>query len=120
MGHQKENSPQSISAVLRHLTESHMQRLEKAIPALMKGEDLQVSVSFMNSLSSPIQVHWVNPETNEEVLVSNTIHPGSVEMQTTHPGHKFVAYDPERSIRKEFLVDVGYGEEQHFRVEPEL
>jgi len=126
--HQQENSPQALSAILPHLTSSHIQQLETAIPALMKGEDLHTSVSFMNALSSPIQIHWLNPDTKEEVLVSNLIHPGSVEIQNSHPGHTFVAYptrfdgspysgDDERAIRKEFLVDAGYGETQFFSVE---
>lgn len=115
--HQQENSPQALTAILPHLTSSHIQQLETAIPALMKGEDLHTSVSFMNALSSPIQIHWLNPDTKEEVLVSNLIHPGSVEMQNSHPGHTFVAYDSERAIRKEFFVDAGYGETQFFSVE---
>ena len=115
--HQKENSPQSISAILPHLTESHMAKLATAIPALMKGEDLHASISFMNALKSPIQIHWLNPETKEEVLVSEIIHPGSVEVQKSHPGHRFVAYDPDRSIRREFEVKAEYGERQDFMVE---
>lgn len=115
--HQKENSPQSLSAILPHMTPSRIKQLQTAIPALSNGEDMHTSVSFMNALSTPIQIHWVNPDTNEEVLVSNIIHPGSVEVQQSHPGHRFVAYDPDRSIRKEFLVDAPYGERQYFSVE---
>lgn len=115
--HQQENSPQALSAILPRFTSSHIQQLETVIPALMKGEDVHTHVSFMNALSSPIQIHWLNPVTNEEVLVSNIIHPGGVEVQQSHPGHRFVAYDPERSVRKEFLVDAGYGEKQYFSVE---
>jgi len=116
--HQNENSPFSIKAVVQHLTPDHIEKLERAIPALMKGEELRTSVSFMNALDSAIQIHWLNPETQEEVLVSsNVIHPGSVEVHTTHPGHRFVAYDTERNVRKEFLVEAGYGEDQFFEVE---
>ena len=82
----------------------------------MKGEDLHTSVHFMNALNSPIQLHWVNAE-NEEVLVSNYINPGQVEVQKSSPGHKFVAYDPDRKLKREFVVDAKYGEEQHFKVE---
>jgi len=114
--HQHENSPFSIKAVVQHLTPDHIGKLERAIPALMKGEELHTSVSFMNALDSAIHIHWLNPETKEEVLVSN-IHPGSVEVHTTHPGHRFVAYDKERRMRKEFLVEAGYGEDQFFEVE---
>ncbi|KAL7545551.1 hypothetical protein ACHAWF_008904 [Thalassiosira exigua] len=115
--HRKENSPRALSAILPHLTPSHIRQLESAIPALMKGEDVHTSVSFTNGLDTPIQIHWVNPETNEEVLVSNVIHPGSSEGQKSHPGHRFVAYDPDRSIRKEFVVNAEYGEMQAFTVE---
>jgi diketogulonate reductase-like aldo/keto reductase len=115
--HQQENSPSSIKAVVEHLTPNHIEKLERAIPALMKGEQLHSSVSFMNTLESAILIHWLNPNTNEEVPVSNLIHPGKVEVQQTHPGHRFVAYDAEKKIRKEFLVEAGYGEEQFFQVE---
>jgi len=115
--HQHENSPRTLSAILPHLTTKIIQQIELAIPALVNEEDVHTSVSFMNALESPIQVHWINPETGEEELVSNNIHPGSVEMQNSHPGHKFVAYDPDRTVRKEFLVDAAFGEVQHFMVE---
>ena len=114
--HRQENSIEAIMAILPHLTSSHIQQLELAIPALMKGEDLHTSVHFMNALNSPIQVHWVNAE-NVEVLVSNYINPGQVEVQKSSPGHKFVAYDPDRKLKREFVVDAKYGEEQHFKVE---
>lgn len=115
--HQHQNSPAALSAILPHLTPSHIQQLEKAMPALMKGEELTTQVSFMNAHSGPIQIHWVNPETEEEVLVSNVIHPGSVEMQNSHPGHTFVAYDSERALRQEFTVGAEYGAREDFRIE---
>mmetsp|Transcript_22563 Transcript_22563/g.32229 ORF Transcript_22563/g.32229 Transcript_22563/m.32229 type:complete len:85 (-) Transcript_22563:76-330(-) len=83
----------------------------------MKGEQLHASVSFINALEGAILIHWMHPDTKEEIVVSDLIHPGSVEMQKSHPGHIFVAYDTERKIRKEFVVGAGYGEEQQFRVE---
>ncbi len=115
--HQHENSPASIDAVVPHLTPSHIRRLEIAIPALMRGQDVHTSISFMNDLPGPIQVHWIHPETEEEVLVSTMVHSGAVEVMNTHPGHRFVAYDTERVVRREFVVEVGYGERQHFHVE---
>lgn len=117
--HQIEISPQTIASAVPHLTPLHISRLEKAISALMKRQDLDaVQVSFVNALSSAIQIHWIHPDTNEELLVSNTvIHPGSKEIHETHPGHRFVAYDPNRLIRKEYIIDVKYGEKQIFNVE---
>ena len=117
--HQIEISPQIIASAVSHLTTLHISRLEKAISALMKRQDLgAVQVSFINALSSAIQIHWIHPDTNEELLVSNSIiHPGSKEIHETHPGHRFVAYDPNRLIRREYVVDVKYGEEQIFNVE---
>ena len=119
--HQLENSVESVHSILPYLTATHIQQLQLAIPALMKGESTDespvVSVSFMNSLTSPIQIHWIHPETEKEILVSEIIHPGSVDAQDSHPGHRFVAYDPDRTIRKEFVVDAKYGERQHFNVE---
>ncbi len=104
--------------VASYLTPSHIQQLVRAISALMKGEDLEaVTVSFVNALSTAIEIHWIHPETNEESLVSNIIDPGAAEFQDTHPGHRFVAYDPDRQIRREFVVDAEYGEEQIFNVE---
>ena len=71
----------------------------------------------MNSLASPIQVHWIHPETEEEILVSEIVHPGSVAVHGSHPGHRFVAYDPDRTIRKEFVVNANYEERQYFYVD---
>lgn len=119
--HQRENSGHAVHSISPHLTEAHMQDLHLAIPALMKDDSNDkppiVSVSFMNSLTSPIQVHWIQPETEKEILVSEIIHPGSVDVHGSHPGHRFVAYDPDRTIKKEFVVDANYGESQHFYVE---
>ncbi len=115
--HQHENAPSSIKAVIQHLTPERIEKLERAIPALMKGEQLHTSVSFINALEGAILIHWMHPDTNEEIVVSDLIHPGSVEVQRSHPGHIFVAYDTEKKIRKEFVVGAGYGEEQQFRVE---
>ena len=115
--HQRENSPPAVAAILPHLTVSLLEQLERAITSLLRGEDLHISVAFTNALQLPIQIHWVHPETSEEHLVSNVIQPGNVEVQKTHPGHKFVAYDPERAIRREFVVDAAYGEHLSFAVE---
>ncbi len=115
--HQHENSLSSINAVIQHLTPDRIEKLERAIPALMKGEQLHASASFINSLEGAILIHWMHPDTKEEIVVSDLIHPGSVGMQKSHPGHIFVAYDTERKIRKEFVVGAGYGEEEQFRVE---
>lgn len=116
--HQRENSPEVVASVASHLTPSHIQKLERAISALMKGEDYEVvTVSFVNALSTAIQIHWMNPETKEESLISNLIDSGSAEFHESHPGHRFVAYDPDRQIRREFVVDAEYGEEQIFNVE---
>ncbi len=119
--HQNENSLHGVRLILPRLTANHIQQLQLAIPALMKNERSDespvVSVSFMNSLKSPIQIHWIHPQTEKEILVSDAIHPGSVDTHGSHPGHRFVAYDPDRTMRKEFVVDASYGESQHFFVE---
>lgn len=115
--HQHENSPSSIKAVVRNMTPDHIKRLERAIPALTRGEELHASVSFINALEGAILLHWMHPDTNEELVVSDLIQSGSVEVQQTHPGHVFVVYDMERKIRKEFVVEADYGEEQFFQVE---
>ncbi|KAL3816150.1 hypothetical protein ACHAXA_001637 [Cyclostephanos tholiformis] len=116
--HQRQNSPKVVASVVRHLTENQILQLKKAISALMKGKDNNVvTVSFVNSLSTAIQIHWIHPETNEETPVSRVMHPGSVEAQDTYPGHRFVAYDPDRLIRREFVVDANYGDSQTFNVE---
>ena len=118
--HQNENSIESVKGVLDNISDEHIQQLESAIPSLMKGEDIHASVSFMNSLDTPIQIHWIDPRSSEEVLVSEVIHPGAVEMHKSHPGHKFVAYDPDRTFRKEFTVHAQYGDTQHFEISAEL
>jgi len=115
--HQQANSPRALSAIQPHLTSAHLEQLERALPSLLKGEDLDISVSFMNALEFPIEIHWLHPETNEEHLVSDVIHPGQVEIHSSHVGHKFVAYDPERAIRREFVVDASNGVNQSFKIE---
>lgn len=115
--HQKENSPQAIAAIIPHLTPVHRQQLNLAIPALMKGDDLVSTIHFTNGLESPVSIHWINPSDKEEVIVSDLIHPGNTETQQSHPGHKFVAYGPGKKVRKEFVVNALYGEEEHFKIE---
>ena len=115
-GHRSENSPDAIAAVIPNLTSDHFNKLQRAVPALMRGEELHASISFMNSLPGPIQIHWVS-ENGEEVLVKDVLQPGEVDVIKSHPGHRFVTYDSERAIRREVSVDVGYGERQHFAVE---
>ena len=115
-GHRRENSPDAVAAVIPNLTSDHFNKLQRAVPALMKGEELHASISFMNSLPAPIQIHWIS-DTGEEVLVKDILNPGEVDVIKSHPGHRFVTYDTERSIRREVSVDVGYGERQHFAVE---
>lgn len=51
--HQKENSPQALALIIPYLTSDHIKQLERAIPALMKGEDLYTFISFMNALPNP-------------------------------------------------------------------
>lgn len=114
--HQEENSVKSVKAVLDIMTDDHIRQLESAIPSLMKGEDIHASVSFMNSLDTPIQIHWINPQSHEEILVSELIQPGAVQMHNSHPGHQFVAYDPDRTFRKELHVNAQYGTTQHFEI----
>lgn len=116
-GHRQENSPSVIDAVIPYLDMDHFNRLQLAVPALMKGRDVHSVVYIENSLSGPIQLHWVNDETGEEVLVKDGLEPGKVEVIQSHPGHKFVAYDAERSVRREIAVDVGYGQRKNFAVE---
>ncbi|KAL3770421.1 hypothetical protein ACHAWO_009501 [Cyclotella atomus] len=115
--HRRENSPEAIAAVRPHITAERFNRLQLAIPAIMKGEDVNVLLSFMNNLPGPIQIHWIHQETGEEVLVKDLLQPGEVDVIETHPGHRFVAYDTEREVRREVEVDVGYGARKHFRVE---
>ena len=115
--HRRENAPDVIADVIPNLTSTHISQLELAIPALMRGEELHASISFMNSMPGPIQIHWIHTETGEEILVKEVLQPGEVDVIKSHPGHRFVAYDTEREVRREVSVEVGYGERQHFAVE---
>lgn len=115
--HRRENAPDVVADAIPNLTSTHLSRLELAVPALMRGEELHASISFMNSTPGPIQIHWIHTETGEEVLVKDVLRPGEVDVIESHPGHRFVAYDTEREVRREVSVKVGYGERQHFAVE---
>ena len=53
--HQQEISPQTVASAVPNLTSVHLGRLERAISALMKRQDLNsVHISFVNALSSTI------------------------------------------------------------------
>ena len=120
--HQLENSPVSIAQV-PILSEEQKQQIESLVSALLRGQDIEekeesVRVTFANLLNHvPIQVFWFREQTREEIEVVQSVHPGESKELHSHPGHVFVVYDVDRSIRKEFKIQANYGGHEHFSVE---
>ncbi len=115
--HHQENSPETLTQIPT-LSSEEKELVRKATEALLRGEDLKVSATFHNLLSSRhVQINWMDKRTGVETPVTQKIQPGQTKIVKTHPGHTFVAYDETKKIRREFSVTAGYGEEEVFRVD---
>ena len=116
--HQQTNSPETIK-LIPLLSIEEREQVKKATMALLRGEDVKIEATFHNLLSSdqPVEIHWINIHTKEEVQVIEEIHPGSSHTIETHPGHAFAVYNEGKSKRREFLVDASYGEKVDFAVD---
>jgi len=65
----------------------------------------EIPVSFENHSSMALHINWVNMVTKEEKRVQDTLVPsGKVEIKS-HPGHTFVAFNEERSVRLVYFVE---------------
>eukprot|EP00550_Attheya_septentrionalis_P011086 CAMPEP_0198302926 /NCGR_PEP_ID=MMETSP1449-20131203/56624_1 /TAXON_ID=420275 /ORGANISM="Attheya septentrionalis, Strain CCMP2084" /LENGTH=504 /DNA_ID=CAMNT_0044005405 /DNA_START=193 /DNA_END=1708 /DNA_ORIENTATION=+ len=122
--HQMDNSNSAIMSV-PILSEEQQNRIESAVSALLLGEDLpsedphdSVLVTFVNALThGSIDIFWSAPDTGVESPVLEEVSPGESFELNTHPGHVFVAYDQERKVRRQFLIEADYGGHEHFSVE---
>lgn len=115
--HLQENSPESLM-LIPTLSKSDKELIQKAMSALLRGEDLKVEATFQNSLESGhVQIYWINGESGEEAPVVDKIHPGELHTIQTHPGHIFVAYDETKTKRRQFSVTASYGENEIFSVD---
>jgi diketogulonate reductase-like aldo/keto reductase len=115
--HFKENSPETLTQIPT-LSPEERALIRKATEALLRGEDLRVSATFHNLLSSRhVHINWTDKGTGVETPVAQNIQPGQSKIIETHPGHTFVAYDETKKIRREFSVTAAYGEQEVFRVD---
>jgi len=66
----------------------------------------EIPVSFENHSSMNLHINWVNRDTQEEKRVLDTalIPSGKAEIKS-HPGHTFVAFNEERTVRLVYFVD---------------
>ena len=67
----------------------------------------EIPVSFENHSSMELYIHWVNRDTHEETSVLDTplLPSGELNIQS-YPGHTFVAFNEERTVRLVYLVDI--------------
>jgi len=70
---------------------------------------------FINLSQKVVHINSINEETNEEQLVIENLRPREDQVLETHSGHKFVAYDEERTFRKVYTMhaDKGMIESHH-------
>jgi len=67
----------------------------------------EIPVSFENHSSMELYIHWVNRDTHEETSVLDTpLLPSGVLNIQSYPGHTFVAFNEERTVRLVYLVDI--------------
>jgi len=64
---------------------------------------------FINVSSKVVHINYINEETHEEQLVIENLRPREDQVLETHSGHKFVAYDEERTFRKVFTMNIDKG-----------
>jgi len=64
---------------------------------------------FINDSSKVVHINYINEETNEEELVIENLRPREGQILETHSGHKFVAYDEERTYRTVYTMSVHKG-----------
>ena len=80
------------------------------------GEPESVVTTFINSLKDAVSVFWINEEGEEIPAHEEALEAGDTLELNAHPGHLFVAYNQDKSVRKELMVDVEYGEQQFFDI----
>jgi len=67
----------------------------------------EIPVTFKNKSSMDLHINWVNRETQEEKSVVGTLIPSGVVKIQSHPGHMFVAFNEERTLRIVYFVEEG-------------
>mmetsp|Transcript_36431 Transcript_36431/g.41229 ORF Transcript_36431/g.41229 Transcript_36431/m.41229 type:complete len:415 (-) Transcript_36431:154-1398(-) len=67
----------------------------------------EIPVTFKNKSSMDLHINWVNRETQEEKSVVGTLIPSGVVKIQSHPGHMFVAFNEERTLRLFYFVEEG-------------
>jgi len=70
----------------------------------------EIPVTFKNKSSMALHINWVNRETQEEKSVRNNKlypHPSGILKIKSHPGHMFVAFNEERTLRLFYFVEEG-------------
>lgn len=85
------------------------------------GENQEIRVDLSQpkatfSSNKPVHLFWSSHD-GDEVPVKEDLQPGETFDTDTFPGHVFIAYDEAKAKRKEFRVNVDYGDQQHFHID---
>lgn len=64
---------------------------------------------FINVSPKLVHINYIDEETKEEHLVIDNLRPRDDQVLETHHGHRFVAYDEERTFRKVFTMNIQKG-----------
>mmetsp|Transcript_24666 Transcript_24666/g.28549 ORF Transcript_24666/g.28549 Transcript_24666/m.28549 type:complete len:430 (-) Transcript_24666:173-1462(-) len=84
-------------------------KVNDAVPASPPKRTLasEIPVMFKNKSSMALYINWVNRETQEEKPVVDILLPSGVLEIQSHPGHMFVAFNEERTLRLFYFVEEG-------------
>eukprot|EP00980_Cylindrotheca_fusiformis_P013996 scaffold3651_cov104-Cylindrotheca_fusiformis.AAC.4 len=118
-GHLVENSAVALASMPR-LTPAEEDRVAAAVRALLEGNDLkQPQVSFINQIEdSIVHIFWKDHhQGGKEHPVRRDFAPGEVYNTFSHTGHVFVAYDENRTKRREFQVRADYGQMEDIQID---
>jgi diketogulonate reductase-like aldo/keto reductase len=113
------NSPAAIAKVPK-LTTRQNEQIKAAVAALLRREqDLkQPKVNFRNKHTEDVHFYWKDIDNRgKESPVSGHIKPGEEWETDTYFGHVFVAYNGDKSKRKEFTIGALFGEQDGFEIE---
>eukprot|EP00751_Fragilariopsis_kerguelensis_P036818 CAMPEP_0170935772 /NCGR_PEP_ID=MMETSP0735-20130129/19315_1 /TAXON_ID=186038 /ORGANISM="Fragilariopsis kerguelensis, Strain L26-C5" /LENGTH=204 /DNA_ID=CAMNT_0011339581 /DNA_START=37 /DNA_END=647 /DNA_ORIENTATION=- len=80
---------------------------EKSVVGSAEELASEIPVTFKNKSSMDLHINWVNRITQEEKSVVGTLIPSGVVKIQSHPGHMFVAFNEERTLRLFYFVEEG-------------
>mmetsp|Transcript_37375 Transcript_37375/g.40531 ORF Transcript_37375/g.40531 Transcript_37375/m.40531 type:complete len:418 (+) Transcript_37375:55-1308(+) len=99
--------PRDVSAAWYGTTEEEVKKGKEEVK--VNDDASEIPVTFKNKSSMALHINWVNRETQEEKSVVGKLfpHPSGVVKIKSHPGHMFVAFNEERTLRLFYFVEEG-------------